>query len=107
RLMRQRILKKQLRTINFALNDGKPVDTESFVPEIQELERNIENMRERQKKLMQQEEQAQQARNDLITNVSHDLRTPLTSILGYLSYIHEDRYRDEIELRYYTELVYG
>lgn len=56
---------------------------------------------------MQQEEQAQQARNDLITNVSHDLRTPLTSILGYLSYIHEDRYRDEIELRYYTELVYG
>lgn len=107
RFMRQRILKKQLRTINFALNDGKPVDTESFVPEIQELERNIENMRERQKKLMQQEEQAQQARNDLITNVSHDLRTPLTSILGYLSYIHEDRYRDEIELRYYTELVYG
>lgn len=107
RLMRHRILKKQLRTINFALNDGKPVDTESFVPEIQELERNIENMRERQKKLMQQEEQAQQARNDLITNVSHDLRTPLTSILGYLSYIHEDRYRDEIELRYYTELVYG
>lgn len=77
------------------------------MPEIQELERNIENMRERQKKLMQQEEQAQQARNDLITNVSHDLRTPLTSILGYLSYIHEDRYRDEIELRYYTELVYG
>lgn len=107
RLMRQKILKKQLRTINFALNDGKPVDTESFVPEIQELERNIESMRERQKKLMQQEEQAQQARNDLITNVSHDLRTPLTSILGYLSYIHEDRYRDEIELRYYTELVYG
>lgn len=107
RLMRQRLLKKQLRTINFALNDGKPVDTESFVPEIQELERNIESMRERQNKLMKQEEQAQQARNDLITNVSHDLRTPLTSILGYLSYIHEDRYRDEIELRYYTELVYG
>ncbi|MBC1482521.1 HAMP domain-containing histidine kinase [Listeria sp. FSL L7-1485] len=107
RYMRQKLLKKQLRTINFALNDGKPVDTESFVPEIQELERNIENMRERQNKLMKQEEQAQQARNDLITNVSHDLRTPLTSILGYLSYIHEDRYRDEVELRYYTELVYG
>lgn len=107
RYMRQKLLKKQLRTINFALHDGKPVDTESFVPEIQELERNIDSMRERQNKLMKQEEQAQQARNDLITNVSHDLRTPLTSILGYLSYIHEDRYRDEIELRYYTELVYG
>nr|WP_197914108.1 HAMP domain-containing sensor histidine kinase [Listeria sp. PSOL-1] len=107
RLTRQRRLKKQLQTINYALNLDQPVDTESLVPEIRELEVNIEKMRDRQRNLMEQEQQAQQAKNDLITNVSHDLRTPLTSILGYLSYIHDDRYRDEIELRYYTELVYN
>nr|WP_099223940.1 HAMP domain-containing sensor histidine kinase [Listeria costaricensis] len=106
RIMRQHNLKLQLRVINSALNNDQPVDTESLAPEIRELEVNIEKMRERQKNLMAQEQQAQQAKNDLITNVSHDLRTPLTSILGYLSYIHEDRYRDEIELRYYTDLVY-
>lgn len=106
RLMRQRKLKKQLRTINYALGLDRPVDTKSLVPEIRELEMNIEKMRSRQENLMKQEQEAQQAKNDLITNVSHDLRTPLTSILGYLSYIHDDRYRDEVELKYYTELVY-
>ncbi|EUJ31365.1 hypothetical protein MFLO_09082 [Listeria floridensis FSL S10-1187] len=106
RYMRGRTLKKQLRTINYALGTDRAVDTASLVPEIRELETNIEKMRTRQKNLMEQEQEAQQAKNDLITNVSHDLRTPLTSILGYLSYIHDDRYRDEVELKYYTELVY-
>ena len=34
--------------------------------------------------LMEKEKQAEQTKNDLITNVAHDLRTPLTSIIGYL-----------------------
>ncbi|MGL5378430.1 sensor histidine kinase, partial [Clostridium sp.] len=41
-----------------------------------------------------------------ITNVSHDLRTPLTSIIGYLNIVDNDRYRDEVELRYYVEIAY-
>lgn len=34
--------------------------------------------------LMQNERKNEKEKNDLITNVAHDLRTPLTSILGYL-----------------------
>ncbi|MBW7461484.1 two-component sensor histidine kinase, partial [Paenibacillus sepulcri] len=45
-------------------------------------------------------------RNDLITGVSHDLRTPLTSVLGFLGYIEQDRYRDELELRQYVSIAY-
>lgn len=56
--------------------------------------------------LRQEERNAQRTKNDLITNVSHDLRTPLTSIIGYLSLITEDKYRDEVELRYYIDIVY-
>ena len=41
-----------------------------------------------------------------ITNVSHDLRTPLTSIIGYLSLIEDDKYKDEVQLRYYTSIAY-
>jgi signal transduction histidine kinase len=58
------------------------------------------------KKSMEEERLAVQAKNELITNVSHDLRTPLTSIIGYLRLIEEDRYKDEVELRYYTNIVY-
>lgn len=34
--------------------------------------------------LMDKEREAERSKNELITNVAHDLRTPLTSIIGYL-----------------------
>ncbi|MGE7056244.1 HAMP domain-containing protein, partial [Paenibacillus glucanolyticus] len=40
-----------------------------------------------------EERYAEKTKNDLITGVSHDLRTPLTSILGFLEVIEEDRYQ--------------
>ncbi|MCS4464602.1 HAMP domain-containing protein [Clostridium botulinum] len=38
---------------------------------------------------IEKERKIEKAKNDLITNVSHDLRTPLTSIMGYLGLIKE------------------
>lgn len=55
---------------------------------------------------LEDERRAEQTKNELITNVSHDLRTPLTSILGYLGLVEQDRYRDEVELRHYVQIAY-
>ncbi|WP_274363690.1 sensor histidine kinase [Paenibacillus thermotolerans] len=55
---------------------------------------------------LEDERRAEQTKNELITNVSHDLRTPLTSILGYLGLVEQDRYRDEVELRHYVGIAY-
>lgn len=55
---------------------------------------------------LDEERRAEQAKNELITNVSHDLRTPLTSVVGYLGLIDQDRYRDEVELRHYVSIAY-
>lgn len=70
------------------------------------LSKNINNIVSRFKNLREDEKRAQTTKNELITNVSHDLRTPLTSILGYLSLVDEDKYKDEIELRYYINIAY-
>lgn len=48
---------------------------------------------------------AEQLKNELVTNVAHDLRSPLTSIIGYLNLINEDRYQDEVELRHYIQVI--
>ncbi|MGD6845576.1 sensor histidine kinase [Bacillus infantis] len=48
---------------------------------------------------------AEQLKNELVTNVAHDLRSPLTSIIGYLNLINEDRYKDEVELRHYIQVI--
>lgn len=60
----------------------------------------------RLKTSLDEERRAEQTKNELITNVSHDLRTPLTSILGYLGLVDQDRYRDEVELRHYISIAY-
>jgi signal transduction histidine kinase len=39
--------------------------------------------------LIAKERATEQSKNELITNVAHDLRTPLTSILGYLELLEE------------------
>lgn len=67
---------------------------------------NINHIIERLKNITVEERKAQQTKTDLITNVSHDLRTPLTSIIGYLNLIEEDKYKDEVHLRYYTNIAY-
>ncbi|MBE9913860.1 HAMP domain-containing histidine kinase [Paenibacillus donghaensis] len=74
--------------------------------EIGMLADQINTMAERLQISLQEERMATQAKNELITNVSHDLRTPLTSIIGYLRLIEEDKYKDEVELRYYVNIAY-
>jgi signal transduction histidine kinase len=59
------------------------------------------------KRSLDEERLAEQTKNELITNVSHDLRTPLTSIIGYLGLIEQDRYRDEVELRHYVQIAFA
>ncbi|WP_142332192.1 sensor histidine kinase [Bacillus cereus] len=71
-----------------------------------ELAKEINKIVKQLKVSIEEERLIEQTKKDLITNVSHDLRTPLTSIVGYLSYIQQDKCRDEIELRYFIEIVY-
>jgi len=66
----------------------------------------VNSMAEQLRRSIEEERSAEKAKRDLITGVSHDLRTPLTSILGFLEYIEEDRYKDEVELRYYLSIVH-
>lgn len=74
--------------------------------EIGDLAENINRMSRQLKSSITEERIAVQTKNELITNVSHDLRTPLTSIIGYLRLIEEDRYKDEVELRHYVNVAY-
>ncbi|WP_178022404.1 cell wall metabolism sensor histidine kinase WalK [uncultured Paenibacillus sp.] len=76
------------------------------VGQLGQLATDINRMVDRLVTSIEDERRAEQTKNELITNVSHDLRTPLTSITGYLGLIEEDRYRDEVELRYYVSMAY-
>ena len=55
---------------------------------------------------IEEERRIEQSKDELITNVSHDIRTPLTSIIGYLGLIEERKYESEEELLKYTHTAY-
>jgi signal transduction histidine kinase len=74
--------------------------------ELGELGENIMQMAARLKQWMAEEKEAERSKNELITSVSHDLRTPLTSILGYLELIEKDGSHDIAALRRNAGIAY-
>lgn len=108
------LMKKKIESISEIINSTSSMangDLDKSISvksddEVGELANNINNIVLQLRNITIEEREAQQTKNDLITNVSHDLRTPLTSILGYLGLIEDDKYKDEVELRYYTNIAY-
>lgn len=49
--------------------------------------------------------QEEKKRNEFMTNVSHDIRTPLTTILGYLEMIQEEKYESKEEMQGYLSIM--
>ncbi|SHI60031.1 Signal transduction histidine kinase [Clostridium cavendishii DSM 21758] len=50
-------------------------------------------------------EEEDSKKKEFITNISHDLRTPLTTILGYLKTIEEKKYNSIEELNSYLSII--
>lgn len=74
--------------------------------EISKIAKNINNMAREIEHRMQQERRAEKTKNDLITNVSHDLRTPLTSVMGYLGLIKDRKYKDTAQMEEYINIAF-
>ncbi|GGH30853.1 two-component sensor histidine kinase [Paenibacillus segetis] len=49
---------------------------------------------------------AENSKDQLVVNLAHDLRTPLTSVLGYLDWILKDRDLTEEQVRHYANIAY-
>lgn len=68
--------------------------------ELDTLAHDVDSMRTSIITQMQRETAAWQANRDLITSLSHDLRTPLTALIGYLNLMAEPDTTDEERRRY-------
>ena len=55
---------------------------------------------------IEDERKIEKSKDELITNVSHDIRTPLTSIIGYLGLIEDGQYQTKEDLLKYTHTAY-
>lgn len=68
--------------------------------EINNMEKALSNKIDRERNLEKQ-------KRELITNISHDLKTPLTIIIGYLDIIRTNKFKSEKDRDDYTEITYS
>ena len=67
---------------------------------------NLNTMQQNIKEIMERERIAEHTKNDLVSSVAHDLRTPLTSIIGYLGWVRTRTDLDEEMRNHYIDIAY-
>ena len=80
---------------------------EKGTDEIKNIAYNINYMAKEIGEKINAERDAEKTKTDLITNVSHDLRTPLTSVMGYIGLVIQNRYKDEEEMKEYLNIAFS
>lgn len=79
-----RPLRRLGRRMGRVLRVGDAAHDPSLGDDVASLERAFEEMDQRIQSQMQEIERMEGLRNELISNISHDLRTPIASLQGYL-----------------------
>lgn len=74
--------------------------------ELSGMAENLNKMVAEIRDLMDKERESERTKNELITNVAHDLRTPLTSMIGYLELLSGKVALPEEMQRKYIDIAY-
>ena len=75
--------------------------------EISVLASEMDNMRRSVIERMGNERRAWEANSELITAISHDIRTPMTSLIGYLGLLNESGFEDAERASQFASSAYG
>ena len=67
---------------------------------LRELAHDINNIRDGLRKSIESEMKSENMKTELITNVSHDLKTPLTSIINYIDLLKRENIQPETAMDY-------
>lgn len=70
------------------------------------LAQNIEGMRVSLLELLENEKKTQESQIQLIATLSHDIRTPLTRLMGYTEILLYKKYTDQQEQEHYIESIW-
>ena len=74
--------------------------------EIANIAEKINNMTREIQTLIENEREYEKEKSDLITNVAHDLRTPLTSVIGYLDLVKRKNELTNEDREKYVTIAY-
>ncbi len=97
-------LMKQARNLAQGDLDSK-VDTKYMIPQFRENGEDLNNISEGLQRAVEDRMRSERFKTELITNVSHDLKTPLTSIINYAELLSDERL-EQAKVPEYAEVLY-
>ena len=111
-LMMQRKTARDIETIANAVQQISEGDLTTKLDvtgegELTEIAENISRMEKDIRDLIEKERNSEQSKTDLITNVAHDLRTQLTSIIGYLELLRKNNSISPEMRQKYLDIAYN
>jgi signal transduction histidine kinase len=74
--------------------------------EFGDIGQDINRASEKLKQAMERGDFAENSKEQLVLNLAHDLRTPLTSVLGYLDYIVQGEALTEEQIKHYASIAF-
>lgn len=109
------LVNREIKYIKYIAHHVKWISTEELGStlevrgndELAELCKNINSMSIELKNRFEKERELEKTKTELITNVSHDLRTPLTSIIGYLDILSSESVKSNEEQKEYLSSTYS
>lgn len=87
----------------FKMSEGDTsykIDTSGFSGKSADLAETLNNIGDGLETALQEKVKSERLKADLITNVSHDIKTPLTSIINYVDLLKREQIQDEKIQRY-------
>lgn len=81
-------------------NLNATIPSNNLTPPINQLANDINNIRTGFSKAVDDQIKSERLKTELITNVSHDIKTPLTSIINYVDLLNKQNLPDETSQKY-------
>ncbi|MBC9702028.1 MAG: HAMP domain-containing histidine kinase [Leuconostoc sp.] len=78
-----------------------------YAPTTQALIDVSNTIAENTRRIREEERQSERSKDEMITNISHDLRTPLTAIIGYLGLVEMGQALSEKDRKKYIHTAYS
>ena len=90
-----RLLQKEGQAIADGQTDYKGRPIPRWLPALKKHEENLQSIQSGIQKAVDEQTRAERMKTELITNVSHDIKTPLTSIVNYVDLLEKEDIQPE------------
>ncbi|MFC0418523.1 HAMP domain-containing sensor histidine kinase [Cytobacillus solani] len=97
---------RQLRELNNKIT-GKKINLTLFDRDLEELAKEINDQIDETKRANAEKMRTENELKQAVANISHDIRTPMTSILGYIQLLESDEHTSENRSAYFEIVKNG